>query len=110
MEIKIEDRERFWKVAVEGRLVTVGAEELKDALVGKVEAKPQVLFDLSKMTHVDSSGLGALVQILQLAKAGGGNVRIACLQPHPRIVFDITKVYRVFEIFETVEQAEQAFA
>jgi len=110
MEIKVEEHEAFWKVSVDGRLVAVCAEELKDALAGKVEAKPQVLFDLSKMTHVDSSGLGALVQILQKCKSAGGNCRLAGLQPHPRIVFDITKVFRVFEIFDTVEQAERAFA
>lgn len=110
MEIKVEECEKFWKVGVDGRLVAVCAEELKDALAGKVEAKPWVLFDLSKMTHVDSSGLGALVQILQKAKAGGGIARIACLQPHPRIVFDITKVFRVFDIYDTVEAAEKAFA
>lgn len=109
MEIQIDEQEKFWKVSVEGRLVAACAEDLKSALAGKVEAKPQVLFDLSKMTHADSSGLGALVQILQKAKAGGGTVRIAGLQPHPRIVFDITKVCRVFELFDRVEAAEKAF-
>lgn len=109
MEIKIEDHEKFCKVCVDGRLVAVSAEELKEALSGKVEQKPQILFDLTKMTHVDSSGLGALVQILQKAKAAGGTARIAGLQSHPRIVFDITKVCRVFEIFDSVEAAEKAF-
>jgi len=109
MEMKIEEHEKFWKVSVEGRLVAVCAEELKEALSGKVEQKPQVLFDLSKMTHIDSSGLGALVQILQKTKAAGGTARVAGLQAHPRIVFDITKVCRVFEIFDSVEAAEQSF-
>lgn len=109
MEIKIKECEKFWKVAVEGRLVAVCAEELKEALASKVATKPQVLFDMSKMTHVDSSGLGALVQVYQKAKAGGGIVRIAALQAHPRIVFEITKVSTVFELFDTVEEAEKAF-
>ena len=43
-------------------------------------------------------------------KAAGGICRLACLQPHPRIVFDITKVFRVFEIFDSVEEAEASFA
>jgi len=109
MEMKIEEHEKFWKVSVEGRLVAVCAEELKESLAGKVEKKPQVLFDLTKMTHIDSSGLGALVQILQKAKAGGGIARVAGLQSHPRIVFDITKVSGVFEIFDSVELAEKSF-
>lgn len=109
MEVKVEDSEKFLKVAINGRLVAACADELREALSGKMESQPNILFDLSQMTHIDSSGLGALVQILQKTKIAGGITRLACLQPHPRIVFDITKVYRVFEIFDTVEQAEKAF-
>ena len=50
------------------------------------------------------------MRALQKARAAGGEVRLACLQAHPRIVFDITKVFRVFEIFDTVEEARKAFA
>ena len=55
--------------------------------------------------HIDSSGLGVLVQVLQKVKAGGGKVILAALQPAPKIVFDITKVSRVFEIVPTVADA-----
>jgi len=51
-------------------------------------------------------GLGALVQILQKAKSGGGKVILAALQPGPKIVFDITKVSRVFEIVPAVADAK----
>ena len=64
------------------------------------------LFDLSKMAHIDSSGLGVLVQVLQKAKSCGGKVVLAALQPGPKIVFDITKVSRVFEIVPTVADAK----
>ena len=37
-------------------------------------------------------------------------MKIACLQAHPRVVFDITKAYRVFEIYDSVEAAVAAFA
>ena len=47
-----------------------------------------------------------LVQVLQKAKAGGGKVVLAALQPGPKIVFDITKVSRVFEIVPTVADAK----
>lgn len=110
METKIDDCGNYLKITLEGRLVAAFAEDFKEEIMSKIEAKPNLLFDLSQMTHIDSSGLGALVQVLQKTKSLNGTTRLACLQPHPKIVFDITKVYRVFEIYDTVEQAANAFA
>ena len=93
-------------VAVDGRLVAAVAPELREEVLSKMEEGTNVLFDLSRMVHIDSSGLGVLVQILQKAKAGGGRVVLAALQSGPKIVFDITKVSRVFEIVPTVEDAK----
>ena len=94
------------KVEVEGRLVAAVAPELRDDVLSKMSDGANVLFDLSRMVHIDSSGLGVLVQVLQKAKAGGGKVILAALQAGPKIVFDITKVSRVFEIVPTVEDAK----
>ena len=93
-------------VAVDGRLVAAVAPALREEVMGRMaEGGMNVLFDLSKMVHIDSSGLGVLVQILQKVKADGGKVVLAALQSGPKIVFDITKVSRVFEIVPTVEDA-----
>ena len=93
-------------VAVDGRLVAAVAPDLREEVLSKMEEGTNVLFDLSRMVHIDSSGLGVLVQILQKAKASGGKVILAALQSGPKIVFDITKVSRVFEIVPTVEDAK----
>ena len=94
------------KVAVEGRLVAAVAPKLREEILGKMADGKNVLFDLSKMVHIDSSGLGVLVQVLQKSKACGSKVILAALQPGPKIVFDITKVSRVFDIVPTVEDAK----
>ena len=93
-------------VVLDGRLVAAAVPSLRDDLIGRIANGTNVLFDLSKMVHIDSSGLGLLVQVLQKVKAGGGKVILAALQPAPKIVFDITKVSRVFEIVPTVEDAK----
>ena len=94
------------KAALDGRLVAAVAPALREELFGHMSEGANVLFDLGKMTHIDSSGLGVLVQVLQKAKTGGGKVVLAALQPGPKIVFDITKVSRVFEIVPTVADAK----
>ena len=92
-------------VAIEGRFVAAVAPDLREEVSAKISDGTNVLFDLGKMVHIDSSGLGVLVQVLQKVKAGGGKVILAALQPAPKIVFDITKVSRVFEIVPTVADA-----
>ena len=94
------------KVVFDGRLVAAVAPSLREELLGRMGEGTNILFDLGKMTHIDSSGLGVLVQVLQKAKASGGKVVLAALQPGPKIVFDITKVSRVFEIVPTVADAK----
>ena len=102
----IAKQDKLLKVEIEGRFVAAVAPELRDELLAQMDDGTNVLFDLSGMVHIDSSGLGVLVQILQKARAGGGKVVLAALQSGPKIVFDITKVSRVFEIVPTVEDAK----
>lgn len=97
------------KVSLDGRLVAACSEEFKETMFERIKDHKEILFDLSKMVHIDSSGLGALVTILQRVNAGGGVIKLACLQSRPRIVFDITKIYRVFDIYDTVEDALASF-
>lgn len=94
------------KVEIDGRFVAAVAPQLREDILAKMTDGVNVLFDLGRMVHIDSSGLGVLVQILQKAKASGGKVVLAALQPAPKIVFDITKVSRVFEIVPTVADAK----
>ena len=102
----ITKQDKLLRDEVDGRLVAAVAPELREEILSQMEDGTNVLFDLSSMVHIDSSGLGVLVQILQKAKAGGGKVVLAALQSGPKIVFDITKVSRVFEIVPTVEDAK----
>ena len=102
----ITEDEKVLKIEIDGRLVAAVAPALREEVLSKMSDGTNVLLDLGRMVHIDSSGLGVLVQILQKAKAGGGKMIIAALQPGPKIVFDITKVSRVFEIVPTVADAK----
>jgi len=102
----VSEQDKTLRVEVDGRLVAAVAPQLREEILAKMSEGTNVLFDLGRMVHIDSSGLGVLVQVLQKAKAGGGKVVLAALQPGPKIVFDITKVSRVFEIVPTVEDAK----
>ena len=65
MSWEITEEGKTLKVAVEGRLVAAVAPSLREEVMGKITEGVNVLFDLSQMVHIDSSGLGVLVQVLQ---------------------------------------------
>ena len=106
MAWNITEENNTLNIAIDGRLVAAVAPALREEIFGKLHPGANVLFDLGNMVHIDSSGLGVLVQVLQKTKALGGKVALAALQPGPKIVFDITKVSRVFEIVPTVADAK----
>ena len=110
MEYHFENEGNVLKVSLTGRLVASCSEEFKDTMFERLKDSKQVLFNLQQMEHVDSSGLGALVSILQWMNSNSRSVKLCCLQPRPKIVFDITKVYRIFEIYPTEAEALAAFA
>ncbi len=109
MNYQFENVGNVLKVSLDGRLVASCSEEFKNAMFERMRDSKQVLMDLQKMVHIDSSGLGALVSILQWINSNGGSLKLCCLQSRPKIVFDITKVYRVFDIYDTEADALAAF-
>ncbi|MBQ7652156.1 MAG: STAS domain-containing protein [Victivallales bacterium] len=109
MEYQFEKIGDVMKVTLDGRLVAACSDEFREKVLAPLTDNKNFLIDMEKVSHVDSSGLGALVVFQQRATAEGGTVKLAALQKRPRIVFDITKVYRVFEIYETVEEALTSF-
>ena len=68
------------------------------------------VIDLKQVDFMDSAGLGALIAVLKRVSEAGGDMKIACLQKKPRMVFEITRAYKVFEIYDTVDDALKHFA
>ena len=110
MDYNVKELSGVRVVELNGRLVSSCAEEFKERLSVYLSNCSDLVLGFSRVSDIDSSGLGALVYILHKSRAAGGNIKIACIQPRPRIVFDVTKVYRVFEIYDSVEGAVSSFS
>ena len=63
------------------------------------------IIDLKQVDFMDSAGLGTLIATLKKITERGGDMKIACLQKKPRMVFEITRAYKVFEIYDSVAEA-----
>ncbi|WP_448564585.1 STAS domain-containing protein [Trichothermofontia sp.] len=58
-----------------------------------------ILVDLSQVTFVDSSGLGALVACLKLARTARCQLAICGLNDQVKMLLELTSMDRVFSIF-----------
>lgn len=70
----------------------------------------QVVVDLTDVSLLDSSGLGALVSLLNRARASGGLLGIICPQRHLRRVFEITGLRRAFVFGDDLDGVRSALA
>jgi len=69
----------------------------------------RMIFDLSKVTFVDSGGLGAIVRCFSKLKKAGGSLRLTGVQGMIATVMKITKVDKVIEVFPTPVEAAENF-
>ncbi len=88
------------------RLTMVAAPRLKQLVDATVrDGAPRVVVDLSGTDFIDSSGLGALVGGLKVARQGGGDLRLACAGTQVRTVLGLTNLDRVLRLHDTVDDA-----
>lgn len=106
MQFTVEQKPRFAHITGTGRLNMVGAPGLRE-IVAKVveEGSSHVVVDLGGTEFMDSSGLGALIGCLKLARQAGGDLRIANVRPQVRMVLELTSMHRVLTPYDTADAA-----
>jgi anti-sigma B factor antagonist len=85
-----------------------GLEALVHEFLKKNENK--VIFDLSGVSYIDSTGMGVIVSCLsKLMKAGGG-LRLAGVADRVRQLFKITRLDNIVAFYPTVLAAAESFS
>lgn len=89
-----------------GRLNMVAAPELREQLHALVrEGHTRLVVDLSAVDSIDSSGLGALISGLKVARQAGGDVRIAAPGEQAVAVLELTNLNRVLKSYDHADSA-----
>jgi anti-sigma B factor antagonist len=89
-----------------GELDLRSATELRQELFGAVvDGAQTVVVDLATTTFIDSMTLGILLGAARRLQQRGGELRIACVDPNIRRIFEITLLDRVFTISPSVAAA-----
>jgi len=89
----------------EDALDASNAKEFKTKVAALIAPGTKLVFDLSSLKFVDSSGLGALLSCLRQLSASGGVLKLCAMVKPVRALFELVRMHRVFEIFNTEEEA-----
>jgi anti-sigma B factor antagonist len=74
------------------------------------EDHASIVLDVSDVRHVDSRGLGELIECFRAAASRGGAVKLLGVNGRLSDLLVITKLANVFECFDTREAAVASFA
>lgn len=71
--------------------------------------RPRIVFDFSGVNRIDSAGVEMLLQCMEEAMKGNGDLKLAAVPPSSAVILELTRVDRLFEVFETVPEAVDSF-
>ena len=57
-----------------------------------------VIFDMSEITYMDTSGLATLLEALRTAHQEGKTLGLQGIQDQPRYLFEVTELDHLFEV------------
>jgi anti-anti-sigma factor len=97
---------------INGR-ITIGREckQLEWATETLVREKQQkkIIFDLTGVTHIDSTGIGIIVMSVGQVKQAGGELRLAGANKHVEQVLKLTSIDKLVAWDPTVTEAAAGF-
>ena len=90
---------------LEKRLDASNSSNFKSSVLDSINSYSEtVILDLSEVNFLDSSGLGALIAILQ-TRSDEGNLILCGLSKNVERVFEITKMNKTFKVKANPEEA-----
>jgi anti-sigma B factor antagonist len=79
-----------------GRIVSSTASILRDEVRKVIPEKKPILFDLSKVSYMDSAGLGTLVGVWVSAKREGCDLKLVSLSDRIKELLRLTNLDKLF--------------
>ncbi len=81
----------------------------REVVQSLIQSRSRVVFDMSYIKFVDSSGLGALISCQRLLNGRQGEFRLCSMSVTVRALFELMRMHRVFHIHVSREDALNAF-
>lgn len=88
--------------------VSIQVKEHSDRIIQMGDIR-HVIFDFSKSSFMDSSGIGVIMGRYKQVKYTGGTLAVTGITPPVDRILKISGLYKIIEKYETVKDAMQAF-
>jgi anti-anti-sigma factor len=83
----------------EGIIDSAGGGQLRQDVSDRLESGVEtILLDLTNISFMDSSGLGAMVATLQRVRSRGAKLYLCSLNDQIKIILELTKMDKIFDI------------
>jgi anti-sigma B factor antagonist len=106
MELTLEKVGNVAVVVLPGeQLDASNAKDFKRDIAPVLVENSKVVFDMSQLRFVDSSGLGAFLSCLRQLNAAGGDLKLFGLTKPVRALFELVRMHRLFDIYNTKDEA-----
>jgi anti-sigma B factor antagonist len=109
MEHELTERDGAIVVGFSGDVDLQSSPDARKVMLECVARKMPVLIDLSKVNYIDSSGIASLVEALQTARKGGGNLLLVCVSDAALRVLELARLDKVFTICGSIEEGLASF-
>lgn len=108
LDVTLDLRDDLALVTLAGELDVYTVAAFRHDLEEIDPAATPVVIDLTDVSLLDSSGIGALVSLLNQARATGGRLALICPQRRLRRLFEITGLRREFVLADDLPAARAA--
>lgn len=109
-QVRLEKKEEFILATLKGEFILGCTSEIKEKVKDYAENNHlyNMIIDLSDVSFVDSSGLGAMIAWFKMANQQQSKVVFCNLTAHVRKVIGFAKLDKIFVLADTMEEAEAA--
>ncbi len=99
-------------ITLAGRLMLGPEGQALETLVANLIAQGyrQFVFDMSRLTHIDSTGIGRCIASLNKISHAGGKLYMAGAAGQVREGFRVTRLDRIFRFYDNLSAAQAAMA
>jgi anti-sigma B factor antagonist len=109
MKITEKNLNNIQVIAISGRVDVISANDLEIFINNSICDNSRMIFDLSDMEYISSSGLRVFLAALKILKKKNGEMRLASLQPVVKNILDISGLSNIFSIHHNLKEAIDSF-